>query len=277
MARILSGGKVDAYGLDWAKLRYEDTQRLRQVLAERYSPRTANFTLSALRGVLKECWRLKLMSHAGYARAIDIARVRVDDRMTGRVLKADELAALVCTCEADDSPAGVRDSAIVEIMYSTGLRRAELTDLDIKDYGPADGVMTVKGKGNRTRLAYLVGHPRNAVNKWLATRGVQSGPLFVAVNKGGGLGDGRLTGGAILQILRKRAAQAGVDAFSPHDLRRTTATTLLERGVDLAVVQKVLGHADVSTTVIYDRRGEKAKREAALVLESGAPHNNNSN
>jgi integrase len=78
--------------------------------------------------------------------------------------------------------------------------------------------------------------------------------------------ENRLDGRSLAVILRKRAAEAGIPVFGPHDLRRTTATHLLDRGIDIGTVQKMLGHKFVSTTLLYDRRGEKAKQKAAQEL-----------
>jgi site-specific recombinase XerC len=103
-------------------------------------------------------------------------------------------------------------------------------------------------------------------------RSVQSAASLSAVcrrilGKAGKLGNARLTCQSVYRILNRRASQAGIAALSPHDVRRTTATHLLERGVDLAVVQRMLGHKQLSTTIIYDKRGEKAKKKAAELIK----------
>ena len=110
-------------------------------------------------------------------------------------------------------------------------------------------------------------------------RGQQSGPLFTRIGKGNRLTNERLTTQAVYVILKKRAAQAGVKPFSPHDMRRTIVGELLSRGADIATVAKMAGHSDVKTTARYDRRPEKAKRKAASLLhypfEVGWPININ--
>lgn len=267
IARFLSNDGVSFREFEWASLTYADTSRVRQMLAERFSPRGANHAICALRGVLKEAWRLGLIPHEQYARATDLARVRGDSKPTGRVLSLEELVALFQACKSDPSSAGIRDAAMLAILYGTGLRRSELVALNIDDYSSRDGILTVHGKGNTYRLAYAVGEAKWMLDKWLEVKDDLGGPIFTSINKAGRLSMERLDCAAVRFILLRRAEDAGVPPFSPHDLRRTTATHLLEKGVDLAVVQKMLGHKQISTTVVYDRRGEKAKHGAAKLLQ----------
>jgi site-specific recombinase XerD len=262
-AEIASGQPVDPYEFEWAALQYTNTIQIREQVAKRFSLHTANYHLCALRGVLKECWRLQLMNHADYASAVDFNQIRGDHTDAGRVLSLDELVKLFRVCQEDKTAAGVRDAAMLAILYGCGLRRAELVALDVTDY--TDGVLTVRGKGNRVRLAHVVNEAREFLEGWLKLRGIDQ-PIFVSINKVGKLGDAPLTTQSVYRILNHRASLAGIDALSPHDVRRSTATHLLERGVDLAVVQRMLGHKQLATTVIYDRRGEKAKKEAAGML-----------
>jgi site-specific recombinase XerD len=264
IAEIAFGERVDAYEFDWASLRYADTIRIREQVAKRFSLNTANYHLCALRGVLKECWRLGEISHADYASAVDFGQIRGDHSDAGRVLSLEELVKLFNVCQKDKSAAGVRDAAVLAVLYGCGLRRAELVGICVRDY--YNGVLTVKGKGNRFRLAHVVNEARTFLEAWLENRQVGNDPIFVSINKAGKLGTSPLTTQSVYRILNRRASEAGIEPLSPHDIRRTTATHLLDKGVDLAVVQRMLGHKQLSTTIIYDKRGEKAKKEAAEVL-----------
>jgi integrase len=155
---------------------------------------------------------------------------------------------------------------MLAVLYGSGPRRSELVQLDLEDYDPARGLLTVRrGKGNKDRPLFVDGAGA-ALREWLAVRGQAPGPLFVPVSKRGRLLPRRLSDKAVTWILQTRAAQAGVAAFSPHDLRRTFISALLDASVDLATVADLAGHANISTTAKYDRRGEAAKRNAAARL-----------
>jgi integrase len=105
------------------------------------------------------------------------------------------------------------------------------------------------------------------MSRWLDQRGPGDGPLFARIRAGGRLTAERLTAQAVLDILRRRCAQAGVPPCSPHDLRRSMISDLLDAGADISTVQRLAGHAQVTTTQRYDRRGEAAKRRAAGLLQ----------
>lgn len=266
IAGYLSNGSADAFSLDWAGVHYQQTSAVRNHLARTYSIRTANLGISALRGILKECWRLGSIPHDAYTRAIDLPRVKGETEIAGRSLTVDELRALFHVCDADPSPAGIRDAAILSVLYTAGMRRNELVSLTVADYDPKQGAITIQGKGNKKRLAFLTTDAQHRLNEWLKVRGTNGKPLFVSISKTGVLGTEPLTGHSIRFILQTRASEANVKPFSPHDMRRTTATHLLDRGVDLAIVQRMLGHRHLSTTALYDRRGEAAKKKAAEQL-----------
>jgi site-specific recombinase XerD len=267
IASILTAGQADAFACDWSLVRYQHAQAVRTVLAERYRPVTANKTLSALRGVLREAWRLGLTSAEDYQRAADLEGVSGTSLPAGRALSAGELRALLDACAGDESPAGARDAALLAILYAAGLRRSEAVGLDIADMDTTTGALTVRrGKGNKDRIVYATGGAADALADWLVVRGDAEGPLFVPVNKGGRVADHRLTGQAVLGILQRRARQAGVTHVRPHDLRRTFVGDLLDAGADISTVQRLAGHATVETTARYDRRGEATKAKAASLL-----------
>ena len=254
---------ADAFSVDWSKVRYQHTTAIRTRLAEVYAPSNANRHLSALRQTLKRAFILGQMGAEEYQRAIMVDNVKGETLPAGRELGSGEIVALMTACENDPSPAGVRDAAIIGVMYVGGLRRAEITAIDLDDYDPETGRMVVRGKRRKERTAYLENGSGRALIDWLAVRGDEPGPLFLPVNKGGKIQPRRMTTQAIYNMLDKRGKEAGVSDFSPHDMRRTFVSDHLAAGTDIAIVAKMAGHASVTTTARYDRRPEEAKREAA--------------
>jgi integrase/recombinase XerD len=266
VARIVRRGEM-AVTLPWHELRYEHVQAVRAVLAERYAPATANKLLAALKGALKEAWRLGLMDGEPYQCAVDVAGVEATTLPRGRALAAGELAALLRACAADVRATGARDAALLAVLYGAGLRRAEAVALALADCEPVGGALTVwSGKGHKARVVYPAAGSATALADWLAVRGAAPGSLLCPVDKAGRVAVRRMTTQAVLGILRRRARAAGVARFSPHDLRRSFVSDLLDAGADVSAVQQLAGHASVQTTLRYDRRGERAKAKAAGLL-----------
>jgi len=262
------GGDIES--VPWAALRYEHIVAIRTALVERgLAPATVNKYLAALRGVARETWRLGQIDAETYQRIAAVKGVRGETLPAGRGLGPGEIGALMRACAADHTPAGARDAAIIAMGYGAGLRRAELAGLDLADLSDDGEIITatIRGKGGKERLVYLDNGSANAMRDWLAVRGLDAGPLFYRGRKGGSLVHGqRLSGQAIRDILVKRAAEAGLDTTTPHDLRRSFVSDLLEAGVDISTVANMAGHANIETTRRYDRRGEQAKRKAARAL-----------
>jgi integrase/recombinase XerD len=152
------------------------------------------------------------------------------------------------------------------------LRRSELVRLDVADFDSGDGVLTIRGKGNEARTAYVVEEARTVLERWLRVRGSTIGPMFFPLTKSDHLVLKRLTCEGVAQILLKRAGAANVERFSCHDLRRSFVTHLLDAGVDLVVVQKLAGHRQISTTAIYDKRGEAVKLKAVELVRLPIGH-----
>lgn len=257
--------------LPWASARYEHTQAVRARLAASYRPATANRMLCALRGVLREAWRLGLTTAEDYHRAADLKVVRGESLPAGRVLSPAELHALFAACADDPSAAGVRDAAILAVLLGAGLRREEAVQLDIADVNLTTAELRVRGKGSKDRQVFAPPGTLTALVLWCELRGNATGPLFVPIDVAGKLGQRRLTSQAIYYALRRRASEAKVSAFSPHDLRRTFCTALLEADVDIGTVAGMMGHASVDTTRRYDRRGLAARRKAAALLHVPVP------
>ena len=272
MASLLTKDEMlDCYAFPWHALRYQHTAALRARVADLYAPATANKFLSALRGVLKEAWRLGLMSAEDYRRAADLQSVRGKREPAGHDVTQGEIFALISTCIDDKkTSSGIRDAAIIALMYACGPRRQEVAMIDYKDYNQQTGQLRIIGKGNKERFVYLQksNGAYEAIADWLTIRGIEPGPLFYPINKGGHVV--RKTRGispqAIYNILHKRGVEACIAKFSPHDLRRTFVSEMLDAGADISTIAKLAGHANVSTTARYDRRNEETKRKAAGLI-----------
>jgi integrase/recombinase XerC len=149
------------------------------------------------------------------------------------------------------TPLGTRDRAMFESLYSAGLRVSELVGLNLDDLDLDDGLATVRGKGKRERLALLGEPARKAIKNWLDERAVLLGDRqepAVFLNRFGR----RLTTRSVARHLEKYIAQTGLDRrSSPHTLRHSFATHLLDAGADIRSVQELLGHKSLGTTQIY--------------------------
>ena len=193
--------------------------------------------------------------------AASVESVRGEMAPAGRALARGELAALLSTCA--QTALGVRDAAILSVLYGCGLRREELVSLDLADYDRVAAELRVRGKGNKER-AVPAEPVVPALADWLLVRGLEPGPLFWGLgNRNTG---GRLTAQAVYNMLEKRTKEAGVERVSPHDFRRTYVGDLLDAGADIVTVQKMAGHADPATTSRYDRRDSRARHKAAALL-----------
>jgi site-specific recombinase XerD len=267
MAALLTGGQRDADTFNWSRLRYQHTAALRAALAARYQPATANKHLAALRGVLREAWQLGQMTAEEYHRSANLRTVKATTLPRGRALGAGELRALFRVCREDQRPSGVRDAALLAVLYGAGLRRSEVVALDGADYDRETGALTIRGgKGRKDRVAYASNGSRAALAAWLKVRGDEPGALFWPIDQTGCMVARRMMAQSVLEMLQRRARQAGVPRFSPHDLRRTFISDLLDAGADISTVAGLAGHANVQTTARYDRRGEHAKRRSAELL-----------
>ncbi len=266
IASLLTNGTSDALSLDWAALRYQHTAAVRSVLMERYAPATANKMLCALRRTLKEARRLGLMSASDFDRAVDIQSVKGTRLLRGRSLSGEEIAALMEACTSEPTNTGIRDAAMLSILM-VGLRRSEVVNLDLSDFNPRTRALTIRGaKGRKDRSNYLPVGGVRAVSDWLKVRGVEPGPLLYPLNKARRIIPRRMSEQGVMAALQRRGRQAGIAPFSPHDLRRTFISDLLDAGADLVTVSQLAGHASPSTTSRYDRRGEAAKLRAIDLL-----------
>jgi len=270
--RGLAHNSLLAYGRDVARLRaYADRRKcpvleLRQadlaefigeLRGEGLAPRSVGRTIHAIRGL--------------YRFAVREGRLEIDPmenlkaprafKALPRYLTPAQVDALLAAPDVS-RPLGIRDRAILEVLYATGLRVSELIGLRERDVELDVGLVTCLGKGRKERMVPLGQVARSWIERYLAevrgrlARGRQAKALFLS-NRGAALGRMGLWG-----IVRRHAVAAGVErVLTPHVLRHSFATHLLERGADLRALQAMLGHADISTTQIYTHVSRERLRQ----------------
>jgi integrase/recombinase XerD len=258
----LAPSTLVAYGHDvtrlveWARARDKDVLALRQsdlaafmgdLRGDGLAARSVARAVHALRGLFRFAVR------EGRLEADPMENLQAPRAFTAlpRFLTAMQVETLLAAPDVG-TPLGLRDRAILEVLYATGLRVSELIGLRPSDLDLDVGVLTAFGKGRKERLVPLGSQARGWVRRYLAearaglTRGRAGGPLFVN-NRGG-----RLSRMGLWGIVRRYAVQIGIErVLTPHVLRHSFATHLLDNGADLRAVQAMLGHADISTTQIY--------------------------
>lgn len=253
--------------VDWSQLNYEQILMLLSDLSTQgKSPATINVYLSALKGVAKEAWRKKLIDVESYQHIKEIKRVKGSRSVKGRALDLNELNQLIDYCMMQDGVIAMRDAAVIALVYGAGLRRHEAANLLLSDLNLEDATLRVLGKGNKERVNALHNRILEILDVWLLERGLEQGPLFLRARKGNKLINEPIAGQTVYDIIIRRYKEAGLKRLTPHDLRRTFATKLLENGEDVFVVQDLMGHSSVETTKNYDRRADIAKQKAAKAL-----------
>ncbi len=237
---------ADAGGAFEFRARELPTELARR-LREGASVVTIRRQLSALR---RFCAWLRLQGLLKDDPLATLAAPRPPMRLPG-VLSEDEIRRLLAAPDPE-SPLGLRDRALLEVLYASGLRVSELTGSDLPDVNLRQGLIRVSGKGGKDRLAplgdealdWLTRWCRDVRADWVAVSGERA--LFVSAR------GRRLGRQAVWHRIRLHARRAGIAApVSPHKLRHSFATHLLDHGADLRVLQMLLGHADLGTTQIY--------------------------
>jgi integrase/recombinase XerD len=269
--RALSPNTVRAYSgdlarfLEWAERAAEDPLRLpptsmRRYLAEmdraRYSRRTIARRLSAVRSFYAY---LRLTGVASVDPAAIVATPKLPSRLP-KTVPVDLLEALLDAPDPE-TPSGARDRAVLELLYATGARVGEVAGLSLGDVDLASGQVRVTGKGDKQRVLPIhqeaVRRMRVYIEVARPALKPRAGESAVFLNRSGT----RLTDGGIRRLMKRHMdAIGGAAGLTPHALRHTFATHLLEAGADLRSVQELLGHIALSTTQIYTHLGMRRLR-----------------
>ncbi len=172
------------------------------------------------------------------------------------------------------TPAGLRDRAMLEVLYGCGLRASELTGLDVSNLFFDDGLLRVFGKGSRERVVPICGMAILALGTYLE----HGRPQLMRTGAKAGTGDavflnargGRISRQSVFRIVKAYGERVGLDGLHPHTLRHSFATHMLEGGADLRALQEMLGHSDISTTQVYTHVDRSHIREEYLAAHPRA-------
>lgn len=220
------------------------------------SLRTRNYHLIALRMFLKYLAKRNVISLS--AEKVELARV--PDRDID-IPAADDLTRLLSTPNRDTLQ-GIRDRALLELLFSTGLRVGELVKLNRDSVDLKRDEFSVRGKGGKIRLVFLSQDAKDALSQYNKKRPDVNEALFVGIQKKVGGRTGRLTTRQIERLVKRYAIKAGIaNKVTPHTLRHLFATDLLTNGADIRSVQALLGHSSITTTQIYTHMTDRQLRE----------------
>lgn len=228
-----------------------DVDRIRQFLAHlsdrNYSAATMARKIATLRSFHKWLQRFGIIAQ----NPMTLIRTPRQAKRLPKAITVQDVERLLATPDAA-TPLGARDRAMLETLYSTGIRVSELVGINLGDVDESGQALIVRGKGKRERIVPLGSHALRAIGEWIAMRervgrgGDTQSPLFI--NRDGG----RISTRSVRRKLSKYLEEAGLDAsISPHTLRHSFATHLLDNGADLRAVQELLGHRSLSTTQVY--------------------------
>jgi integrase len=268
LARVAALMRKHWRAVPWAQLSAKETAGIRMGLIDRHSPTTVRLTLSVLRGVLRAAFRLGLMSADEVERATSWPKLRAQKVERGRMLEDDEVAALRRHSRRFESPYRELLLAVWAVLLGAGARREEAVTATVDAYHRKK--LRFTGKGRRERLMPLPPWACRDLEAWLEKRGelhLSTDRLLVRIDSSGRVFDSGLSPWGLWSLVVGITEDAGIEDISTHDLRRTYASKMLDKS-DLPTTQRLMGHANPTTTVLYDRRGDRAAEKAVEALES---------
>lgn len=254
--------------IDWHLLQPEHVIALVAALREDgYAPNTSSLYVNAVRGVMNEAWRLNLISQEHLLRMRTVKAAPGTRLSQGRNLRRSLIREMMEVCAADPRPQGLRDAAVIGILYGSGMRKSESVNLDLAQINFEERSLRVIGKGNKELIKYAPDWAFAKLQAWLAFRREQlkegeqdDSFLFNRIRRGSHITRERITKHAIYYIARQRGEQVGVKIM-PHDFRRSFITRVIEEH-DLSIAQKLAHHTNIQTTASYDVRDDNERRRA---------------
>ena len=254
----------------WQILTYADVVMIRMRLLEQgKAVNTINITLAALRGVMQSAFHLRLIKADDLLHIQSVKRLPNYTKQKGRGLSQSECKRLINQCARDKSVKGARDAALLGVMLITGLRRDELRRIDLSHYDRVHHELVVTcTKTHTERVCPITSSITKRLHAWLLVRGQAAGALFCPILKNEKVILRPLSTQAIYAIVQQRAEAAGLGKVTPHDLRRTYVTHLLNADVDINMVRQLVGHRDIKTTARYDYRIHHSHRSTRSIFAS---------
>lgn len=267
LAKILNLDSVNS--IDWKKFSRTSVVSLLNCpeLNKRKST-TQNFTLNVIKSLSEEAWHAQLITEKQYIAIARIPQFKGTYKRSPTCLTSDEIKQILLSCLNEKSIKGVRDAAIIAIGIGCGLRRTEIAELEISDIDFSSRLLHISGKGNKERFIGINASVNKYIENWLRFRGNSgSSYCFTPLSRAAKAVTSRhLNDETIYLIVQSRSQKAIGRRISTHDLRRTFASHMLSKQVDLNTLRLLLGHSDIRTTQIYDRRDELARIHAAAEI-----------
>lgn len=259
---------INLEDIDWHLLQPEHVISLVAALREDgYAPNTSSLYVNAVRGVMNEAWRMSLISQDHLLKMRSVKAAPGTRLGQGRNLRRSLIRELMEVCAADPRPQGLRDAAVIGILYGSGMRKSESVNLDLAQINFEERSLRVTGKGNKALIKYAPAWAFEKLTAWLDFRreqlkdGEQDDTfLFNRIRRGSHITRERITKHAIYYIARQRGEQVGVKIM-PHDFRRSFITRVIEEH-DLSIAQKLAHHSNIQTTASYDVRDDNERRRA---------------
>ncbi|MBK5437699.1 tyrosine-type recombinase/integrase [Pseudomonas sp. TH32] len=259
---------INLEDIDWHLLQPEQVMALVAVLREDgYAPNTSSLYVNAVRGVMNEAWRISLISQDHLLKMRSVKAMAGTRLSQGRNLRRTLIRELMEVCAADPRPQGLRDAAVIGILYGSGMRKSESVNIELNQVSFAERSLQVTGKGNKQLIKYAPAWAFAKLEAWLEFRrsqlkeGEQDDTfLFNRIRRGSHITRERITKHAIYYIARQRGEQVGVKIM-PHDFRRSFITRVIEE-YDLSIAQKLAHHTNIQTTATYDVRDDNERRRA---------------
>lgn len=276
-------------------LDYESAMYCRsQMVAAGMATRSINRAMIALKGLMKVSVLVGNVNQMQLLQIQSIPNLKCGEHH-GTPLTSQQATKLLNHLEGAKSSLEIRNASIIAILLGTGMRRSEIISLRMQDLHIVESSLYIaKGKGNKSRSAFIPCWVHPFLNKWIEVRGNSTGYLFCNVLsrsktsksnhviqpldtfKGSSLAglkfvqkvtdvdvNSNMDGSTIYRIVRNTTSMLGLENISPHDFRRTFITRLLELNVDLNTVRQMAGHASISTTTLYDKRDKRFMQQAA--------------